>query len=424
MPTILRETLRALRRDRLIVVLMICGLAFGVGFWQLGALLLRQQQESAVEETTSLFAVELRRDTAWKRTDVDLDERTRALVFTLLTERDADALSRNPALRRWALMAAGPLAIGPENGGVEEHGVRFGSSALFDMFGLRFRSGRAFRDGAAEVVLTDELDRRWFAGQDSIGRVVRIGGRRLRVSGVLAKERTARQLDFRFSKPEQVFLPYESYRELRPWPDPVLPTADPGAVFTRPATAEDPTTRLWVEPLPSARAGYEEFLQRYVASQKDRTPRILSARLMPMDEWTRLAGRAEGTYVIGRWMGILVLAGCAFNIVRLAMVRSTARARELGILRALGEGRRSLFLRQVLEGALIGALAGAGGAIVLAVFVPGFNVAIPSRSMEFFFDARGAVSAFAGGTIAGAVAAVYPARRFSRMAPAALLRRQ
>ncbi|MFL5398814.1 MAG: ABC transporter permease, partial [Myxococcales bacterium] len=328
MPTILRETLRALRRDRLIVVLMICGLAFGVGFWQLGALLLRQQQESAIEKTTSLFAVQLSRNTAWKRTDVDLDERASALVFTLLTERDADALSGNPALRRWALMAAGPLAIGPENGGVEEHGVRFGSSALFDMFGLRFRSGRPFRDGAAEVVLTDELDRRWFAGQDSVGHVVRIGGRRLRVSGVLAKERTARQLDFRFSKPEQVFLPYESYRELRPWPDPVLPTADPGAVFTRPATAEDPTTRLWVEALPSARAGYEEFLQRYVASQKDRTPRILSARLMPMDEWTRLAGRAEGTYVIGRWMGILVLAGCAFNIVRLAMVRSTARARE------------------------------------------------------------------------------------------------
>jgi len=424
MPTILRETLRALRRDRLIVVLMICGLAFGVAFWQLGELLLRQQQRSAMEGTTSLFAVELSRDTAWKRTDVDLDERTVALLHTLLAGRDADALSVHPALRRWALTAAGPLAIGPENGPAEEQAVRFGSSAIFDMFGLAFRSGRPFRDGAAEVVLTDELDRRWFAGQDSVGRVLRIGGRRLRVSGVLAKERTSRLLDFRLPNPEQVFLPYEAYRELRPWPDPVLPSADPSAVFTRPATAEDATTRLWVEPLPSARAAYEEFLQRYVASQENRTPRILSARLLPMPEWTRLAGAVEGTYVIGRWMGFLVLAGCAFNVVRLAMVRSTARARELGILRALGEGRRSLFVRQVLEGALIGACAGAGGAIVLALFVPGFNSAIPSKSMEFYFDARGALSALAGGTIAGALAAMYPAWRFSRMAPAALLRRQ
>src|SRR4051812_50003112 len=128
-------------------------------------------------------------------------------------------------------MAAGLLAIGPENGPVDEHGVRFGSSALFDMFGLRFRSGRAFRDGAAEVVLTDELDRRWFAGQDSIGRVVRIGGRRLRVSGVLAKERTPPQLDFRLFQPGQIFLPYESYRGPPPRPAPGLPTPPPGRGF-------------------------------------------------------------------------------------------------------------------------------------------------------------------------------------------------
>src|SRR4051812_50213693 len=98
-------------------------------------------------------------------------------------------------------MAAGLLAIGPENGPLEELGVRFGSSALFDMFGLRFRSGRAFRDGAAEVVLTDELDRRWFAGQDSIGRVVRIGGRPPRGAGGLPQGRTPRRRAFRPSQP-------------------------------------------------------------------------------------------------------------------------------------------------------------------------------------------------------------------------------
>jgi putative ABC transport system permease protein len=106
------------------------------------------------------------------------------------------------------------------------------------------------------------------------------------------------------------------------------------------------------------------------------------------------------------------------------MVRSAARARELGILRALGEGRRSLFLRQLLEGALIGACAGAAGSLLLAIFIPAFNLAIQARPMDFFFDARAAGSALLGGTIAGALATVYPAWRFSRLAPATLLRRQ
>jgi len=105
-------------------------------------------------------------------------------------------------------------------------------------------------------------------------------------------------------------------------------------------------------------------------------------------------------------------------------VRSGAGAAELGVLRALGEGRRSLFLRQVLEGALIGACAGAIGAILLALMVPAFNVAIPTRPMEFFLDARAVVSALLGGTLAGAASAAYPAWRFSRMAPSRLLRRQ
>ena len=278
MRTLLRETTRALRRDRTLVTLMICGLAFGVGFWQLGDVLLRQQKRAAIEGTTSLFAVELGRDAGWKRTDVDLDEGSRALVDTLLPWRDAHALFVHPALQRAALTAAGELAIAREDGILEEYAVRFGSSTMFEMFAMTFRSGRPFRDGAAEVVLTDELDRRWFEGQDSVGRMVRIGGRRMRVAGVLARERWPTQLDYRLPKPELLFLSYEAYRELKPWPDPLLATADPGAIFSRPDTAEDATTRLWVELLPGSRVAYEDFLHSYASSQAKRTPRVVSAQ--------------------------------------------------------------------------------------------------------------------------------------------------
>jgi putative ABC transport system permease protein len=423
MRSLWRETKRALRRDTLLVALMVTGLAVGVGFWQLGALLLRQQQRSSLE-TKSLFTVELLRDTGWERTDAGLDERTRVLVHTLLASRDADALRAHPALGRTAVTATGMLAVAPEEGALEEDPVRFGSSSMFEMFGLKLRSGRAFRDGAAEVVLSDDLEDRWFPGGDGVGRLVRIGGRRFRVAGVLAKERWPHQFDLRLPRRELLFASYEAYRELRPWPDPVIATPDRSAFFTRPDSAEDPTTRLWVEIDPDARPAYEEFLRQYVSSQQGRMPRILRGRLVAWDGWYALASVAEGTYIVAAQMGILILLGCAFNLIRLAMVRSGARAAELGLLRALGEGRRSLFLRQVLEGTVIGACAGVAGAILLALFVPAFNVVIPTRPMEFFVDARAVVSAVLGGTLAGALSAAYPAWRFSRMAPAILLRRQ
>jgi len=325
MRSLWRETRRGLRRDRLLVALMITGLALGVGFWQLGALLMRQQQRAALE-TSSLFTVELLRDTGWERTDAGLDEQTRVLIHTLLAHRDADRLSIHPALRGKALIATGMLAVGPGEGPLEEDPVRFGSSSMFGTFALELRSGRVFRDGAEEVVLSEEIDRRWFPAGDGVGRAIRIGSRQYQVVGVLAKERWPRQFDLRLPRQELLFLPYEAYRELKPWPDPVLVTADRSAYFGHPESAEDPVDRLWIEMEPGARPAYEEFLRGYVAAQRDRMPRILEARLVPWAAWYALASRAEGTYVVAEQMGILILLGCAFNLIRLSMVRSGARA--------------------------------------------------------------------------------------------------
>jgi len=424
MRELLRETARGLRRDRALAIIMIAGLAVGVTDWQLTDLLWREQQHSAIEEAPSLFAVELDRDRRFDFLGDGEGEKTNMLLRTYLALRDADALAVHPALIGTAMTASGSLAVSREGGAPEELPARFASSSMFAMFAIQFRSGSAFHDGADEAVVSDELDRRWFPDTGSIGKTFRIGGRRMRITGVLRPDHWPRQFDARLPRIEGLFLSMEAFRRFRPWPDPILSTTDPAAFFAHPGSAEDPVVRLFVEVPPEGRGAYEAFLQRYLASQQQRSPRMTSARLVPWAEWADFTRRAEPVYVIVRGMGLLVLAGCAFNLVRLAIVRSGARAGELGILRAMGESRRSLLIRQLVEAALMGLGAGVLGLILLAFCVPAFNSAIPPRPMTFFLDAHAAVASLVVGPVAAVLSALYPAWRFSRMAPAALLRRQ
>ena len=422
MGDIARDTLRGLRRDPLLALIMASALAIGVANWQLTDVLWREQQHPAVRDAETLFVVGLQRD---GRYDLERGEEVIGILLdTGLTPRDAAALSAHPAPARTVVSVAGSLAAAPDGTPADEVAVRFASSGLFDMFALRFRYGSTYRDGADEAVLSDDLNREWFGGADSVGRTIRIGSRPIRIAGVLDRELWPRQFDARQPKADGLFLPIELDRTLRPWPDPVLPIADPGIFFTDPASSEDIWARLFVNVEPGHRAEYEAFVRGYAEAQQGRSPRVIAGRLVPWAEWRIGTGTAEGIYSVVRWLGVLLLAACAFNLIRLAMVRSGARAGELGILRALGENRKSLILRQLLEAALIGLCAGVVAVVLLAIFVPAFNRAIPPRPMTFFLDGYGIAAALVCGPAAAVIATLWPAWRFGRMTPAALMRRQ
>ena len=420
-----RVAWRGLRRDRGLAWIMIAGLAVGVANWQLSELLWRQQHQSGVRDTGALYAVELRHAARFSEFGGErVDEITRMLLNTALTLPDAESVAADPAVVRSVVSGLGQLAAASGDGPAEDVPVRFASSTLFEVFGLEFRSGHAYADGADEVVVSDQLNQRWFAGIDSVGRTVRIGNRRLRIAGVLAPERWPRRYDTRMPRYEEIFLPLAMHKRLRPWPDPILASADPSAFFAHPESAPDVWVRAFVE-IPAARKGaYEGFLERFAASRRERGEGVLTARLVPWAEWAAISSRAEGIYVIARGMGWIVLLGCVFNLIRLALVRSGARAADLGVLRALGESRRALLGRQLLEAALMGAGAGVVAVGVLSIAVPAFNVAVPPKPMEFFVDARAVLAMLLCGPIAAMAATLYPAWRFSRMAPAALMRRR
>ena len=419
----LRQIASGARRNRGLTAVMVLGLAAGITLWQLSSLTLRQQVPAPPRDPASLFAVALVRQPGVTATLPD-QPGIHLLVDTVLAPRDVAALALPALASRIGMTASARLAAAPGQGDPEDVQARFLNRSLFEMFARAFRYGGPFVDGAAEVVLDDRQNREWFGGRDSVGETVRIGGRRFRIAGVLALEPRILTWDTFIQRPEGLLLPMEWLGPLRPWPNPAGPSDDVGRIFRDPASAEDTYVRLWVEVPREAREPYQRALDAYVAANGQRRPAILSARLVPHPEWDAATSRPEGIYAIFRAMGILILAGCALNLVRIAMVLFAAGSLELGIRRAMGESRRQLLRRQLRDAAAVGVLAGAIGLFLLAASVPLFNSLIPWRPVTFLLDARAAMACLAGGPAVAVLAALYPAWRFSRLAPATLLRRQ
>ena len=85
MRVLLRETARGLRRDRMLLAVMVGGLAIGVTDWQLTDLLWREQQHKAIADGPSLFVVAVARENSYEGRSRSRQRRRRPRLVPLCT---------------------------------------------------------------------------------------------------------------------------------------------------------------------------------------------------------------------------------------------------------------------------------------------------------------------------------------------------
>lgn len=369
-----------------------------------------------------------------------------------LTYRDVRAIMRSKIPVRQTANFNAALYVFSEDPRVRpsQEPTRMVFSDFFPMFEVPFKYGSGWSKAAdgstagAEpvVVISSPLNDKLFGGANSVGRMLKIDRREFRIVGVIAPWRPrVKMYDINgnaFGQPESVFLPFN-------WIEPMeirsvgnrdnwksLP-GNPGFLESL-RIGEANFIQFWVElPDDRSRQAYHAFLDAYTQDQRKvgRFERPINNLVTPMPElirkWEVVPRQTKALAAIS----VLFLIVSALNLVGLFLGKFLARAPHVGIRRALGASRRSIFLQHLIECEVVGLIGGALGLLlslgVLAFFNNLFSRGLQGRSeTESFFrlDPTMILAAVLLSLVAGAIAGIYPAWRICSIPPANHLRNQ
>ena len=114
---------------------------------------------------------------------------------------------------------------------------------------------------------------------------------------------------------------------------------------------------------------------------------------------------------------------CAVNLIGILLGKFLSRAPEVGVRRALGASRTSVFLQHIVECEVVGVIGGLLGLGLSALFLGLINLLL-DNSGQFGLDLPMVAAGIGLALIAGLVAGLYPAWRICRLAPAIHLKLQ
>ena len=310
-----------------------------------------------------------------------------------LTIADAQALTRANAIRRLS-----PLTIGTSEisfgGKLREVMVAGTTSQYVEVRRLELAQGRFLTEGdwtrgEAEAVIGAKIRRDLFGVEPALGQLVRVGGRRLRIVGVLASSGQGLSMN----SDELV----------------IVPVALAQAMFNSNTLFRILIEARNREAIPAAKAQALEILKLRHEGEEDVTVITQDAVLATFDRLLAaltlgVAGIAAISLAVA---GILVM-----NVMLVSVVQRTA---EIGLLKALGATGRTIEMAFLVEaamlslaGAVVGYLFGQAGAALIRFLYPTFPAFPPGWAVL-----AGLGTALATGILFG----VAPARRAAGLDP-------
>jgi putative ABC transport system permease protein len=365
----------------------------------------------------------------------------------LITYRDALELLKSRIPARSTATFSSRVTVFPQDGTrPSRESLRLATADFFPMFAAPFRYGGPWsREADARpepvAVISSGLNDRLFGGADSVGRTLRIENHEVRIVGVLAPWRPRVRAFALFGNPlgapEPLFIPLAlaGPMELNPteiqmsWRTP-QPGEDKLPFATQLMINEAIFTGFWAE-LPDAgqARAFQSFVDAYVAEQKKlgRFPHPANNRVTSlldlMAEQKVVPPQTKALAAIS----LLFLVVAALNLIGLFLGKFLARAANVGVRRALGASRWTIFFQHLVECELMG-LAGGGLGVLLSLA----GLAVLNRvygdgpkGVAFFqLDVPMILAAIALSLAAGAIAGLYPAWRICAVPPARHLKSQ
>jgi len=310
-----------------------------------------------------------------------------------LTIDDAAALLRAAGVRRVAPLAVGTSEIS-FGGRLREVMVAGSVSDFLPIRNFELVQGSGLPDddwsrGAPVAVIGATIRDDLFGGEPAVGKLVRVGDRRLRVVGVL--------------KPVGQGLGMNTDELV------IVPVALAQAMFNSNTLFRILIEARSREAIPGVKDRALEILRQRHRGEEDVTVITQDAILATFD-------KLLGTLTLGvAGIAAISLAVAGILVMNVMLVAVTQRTGEIGLLKALGAPARTIRLAFLTEaamlstvGALLGYLLGESGAFALRQFFPVFPAYPPDWAV---------IAGLGTALVTGLLFGVMPARRAARLDP-------
>jgi putative ABC transport system permease protein len=397
----LSDTLRfasgSLRGARTRTLLMMVAMSIGVAAVVILTALGEGARRYVVGQFSSLgtnlvIVLPGRSETAGVNPGMLLGQTARDLVLD-----DAQALLRSPAIRRIA-----PLSIGAaqaSHGSLNREVVVMGTTANMllirhmDLAQGRFLPPLDPREASPVCVLGATIRKELFGSEQAVGAWLRLGDRRFRVIGVLAKQGESMGMN----TDDLVIIPVASAHML----------FNTQALFRILVEAKN---RDMIEP---AKHDAEQILMQQHGGERDVTVITQDAVLATFDRILRALTLAVGG------IAAISLSVAGVLIMNVMLIAVAQRTQEIGLLKALGAPPRQIrglfFAEAALlsaTGSVLGLVLGEIGSAVIGQVYPTLPVAAPWWAV---------LAAFGTALVTGILFSVMPARRAARLDPVTAL---
>lgn len=338
-----------------------------------------------------------------------------------------------------ALMTGGMVPLQPAQSSIDPFhaNARYTTADFFPMFGVPFQYGSSWGDAedqskARVVVISTELNDKLFGGKNSVGKTLRLQQADFRIIGVLGDWRPNPHFyDLymgAYASYEQVYVPLATSRDLHMEHDGSMDCwGDGGGPQAHLETASCTWLQFWVElDTPASVAAYKSFLEHYSDDQRiaGRFVRPNNVRLRNVMQWLDYNQVVPSDTRLQAWLALGFMFVCLVNTVGLMLAKFMRRAGELGVRRALGASRRTLFAQLLLESSVVGFVGGMLG-LLLALLGLWLVRQQPSDYAKLaHMDAVMLLVTFVISVAASMLAGLLPAWRACRIAPALHLKAQ
>jgi putative ABC transport system permease protein len=287
---------------------------------------------------------------------------------------------------------------------------KFVDPSFLQMFSFPLVSGNTNSqlNNVYSIVITEKLSKKLFGQEDALNKTIRIDSvDNFTVTGVLKDLPSNTRFDFEY------LLPWDYLKKLGWGTDSWLSNNTSTFVLLQPNTNV---------------ASFNEKIENIARlnAKKD----IWKHFLFPLKQWHLYSefengkparGRIETVRLFGFIAAFILLIAC-INFMNLSTARSEKRAKEIGIRKVVGAGRKLLIGQFIVESFLTACIAGIIALLIVQLTLPSFNtlinsqLSVPYNSLFFWLYAIAFI------LFTGLLAGCYPAFYLSSFRPAGILK--